>query len=293
MSKKSGGNGIVGTILFWVVVFMMIARLLGHNLEDKINFNIQYYTTMLVQKGKEAMGLAPKTANTPIDTKRYLSIAKDWSFEDLPDYYRVIGTSGINPETFPERGKIQYGQLDSLGRTTASRGSLTFENVKGSYGKRQEIPETEKPSGYRGNETYRDTNTGKMKLKTYDIAWKNGKVYRGVMFNKSHNIADRLGGDAIQENLVTGTRNQNVGGVDQKGGMKYAETKAVEYIESHHDAVLYYESIPIYEGNEIIPRGVLVNMKSSDGKIDEAVMTYNVANGYTINYNDGTFTKNK
>jgi hypothetical protein len=44
---------------------------------------------------------------------------------------------------------------------------------------------------------------------------------------------------------------------------------------------------------ELIPRYIIVSMESSDREIDEAVVVYNIAKGFGINYSDGTFKKNK
>ena len=292
MSKKSSrGSGLGGTILTYGLLILFVSRLLGYKIEDKIQYNVTYYTATIVQKAKEVVGLVPKTSTTTVDTSRYLSIAKDWNFKDLPNYYRVIGKAKIDEKTFPQKGQISYGNLDSLGRTTASKGNLTYENVKGSYGKRPPILDSANPSGWVGNETERVPKTGKSKVVTFPIISADGRVYNGVFWNASHLIADRLGGEPIKRNLITGTRTQNVGGVDQKGGMKYIETKATEYLENNHDKSLCYEAVPVYNDNELVPRGVLVNAKSSDGKINESVMTYNVANGYEIDYQKGTFKK--
>ena len=103
-------------------------------------------------------------------------------------------------------------------------------------------------------------------------------------------IANSLGGNAKRENVITGTRTQNVGEID--GGMRYTEKKAQQWLETHSDGgVLYYQVTPYYHKKELIPRYVIVSMKSSDGEIDEVVVVYNTANGYEINYNDGTFKK--
>lgn len=205
-----------------------------------------------------------------------LGIATSWTFNDAPNYYKVLGVSDINTADFPKEGKIVYGAFDSQGRTTTAKGSLTFENVKGSYGVRQTFTEADSPSGWGHN--------GKVA-----ISWLNGRVYHGYFWNKSHLIADSLGGDAERDNVITGTRTQNVGGSDQKGGMRYSEKKAQSWLEANHIGVLYYEAQPIYNGNELVPRAVVVSMLSSDKTINEKVMVYNMANGFVVDYNTGTY----
>lgn len=297
MASKSSNEGVWKTVVGWIAVFLFIGGLLGYNPSDYLNPEILKQKTMLVitdlsDKFGGKLGfpeIVVKQDN--VDTSAYLKVSQEWNFDLFPDYYRPLGKSNINTSEFPEKTQITYGKLDGLGRTTTAKGSLTFKNVQGSYGVRQQFTEKDKPTGWLGNETV--TVDGKSSVKTYQIDWLNGKSYRGVIWNKSHLIADSLGGHAKTDNIITGTRPQNVGGYNQKGGMRYSEEKAQNYLERHKDTVLYYEAIPVYKDNELVPRAVVVKMLSSDKSIDEAVMTYNTANGYTINYQDGTFTKNK
>ena len=99
-------------------------------------------------------------------------------------------------------------------------------------------------------------------------------------------LADSLGGSATKENLITGTRTQNVG-IKNKGGMAYTEEKARQFFKSPTNATLVYEVIPQYKGSEIVPRTVVVNIKSSDGTINERVVVDNSATGYAIDYLTG------
>ena len=200
----------------------------------------------------------------------------NWSIEAYPDYYAVAGESGLNEADFPKAGKIVYGKLDYLGRTTEAKGSLTFANVEGSYGIRQHFGSGEDPSGWQ-------------EQKEVKIFYSNGSYTNGYFWNRSHLIGDALGGDAIKENAITGTRTQNVG-QDSKGGMRYSEKKAQKWLEDNQTGVLYYGATPVYVGEELVPRYVEVVMKSSDGTIDEKVIVFNTAYGYEINYLDGTFS---
>lgn len=231
-----------------------------------------------------------KTPKQLVNTDQYLPEALDWSFEKYPNYYKVLGRSNIMPSDFPKAGTVIYGGKDVLGRTLEVKGSLTFANVKGSYGNRGQFAENDNPSGWQGNETIKGTD-GQYRIKPYRIDWLYGKFYNGAFFNKSHLIADSLGGRATSDNAVTAPRTQNVGGADNQGGMRYPEQKAQQYLESRQSSILYYASIPIYKDNELVPRAVVVNLMSDDKVIDESVIVYNTANGYSINYQDGTFLK--
>jgi len=116
---------------------------------------------------------------------------------------------------------------------------------------------------------------------------KDGKIYNGYFYNRSHLIADSLGGRSYKYNVVTGTRQQNVGN-NGNGGMQYIEKKVKDYVEQTKNNV-YYSVEPYYEGNELVPRYVIVNAKSDDGVINEKVKVFNNASGYEINYSDGRF----
>ena len=134
--------------------------------------------------------------------------------------------------------------------------------VKESAGWREEFAEDAEPSGWGKNRI--------VEIKLY-----NGKYYRGFLWNRSHLIADSLGGRAIRRNLITGTRMQNVGANNGKGGMAYTERKVVNYLYRHHKVSVYYSATPIYKGKELIPRSVIVDIKSSDKKLNERVIVYN------------------
>jgi hypothetical protein len=71
--------------------------------------------------------------------------------------------------------------------------------------------------------------------------------------------------------------------------MAYTERKVVNYLYAHHKVSVYYSAKPIYKDKELVPRSVIVDVKSSDGKINERIIVYNAAKGFKINYKKGTF----
>jgi DNA-entry nuclease len=80
-----------------------------------------------------------------------------------------------------------------------------------------------------------------------------GGYYTGYFWNRSHLIADSLGGHAVRRNLVTGTRMQNVGSQrDRDGGMAYCETKVRNWLYKHHTGSVYYRAEPIYRKKELV-----------------------------------------
>ena len=100
-------------------------------------------------------------------------------------------------------------------------------------------------------------------------------------------MAKSLGGKETVENLVTGTRMQNVGANDGQGGMALVETAVRNWLKAHPSGTVQFVATPIYEGDERICRSVIVDVKTSDGFIDEEVEVYNAAKGYELNYYTG------
>lgn len=163
------------------------------------------------------------------------------------------------------------------------------------------------------------------------IHFPTGNDYKGYFWNRSHLIADSLGGLPEENNLVTGTRAQNVGDNRTPGGMAYPETMARNFLDNQLASVetapsaepikllndygitttakgdplpesmavpefatcdLAYQAVPNYKLGEKIPRSVTVNIKSCDGTIDQQVEVSNSMPGYGIDYFTGEITKN-
>ena len=206
------------------------------------------------------------------------STGSDYDESKFPDMYEVLGEAEIDESKFSTTYSYSYDNLD---RTTTAYGLINYKAVMDSKGWRADFEPNSEPSGwYKGKES----NNKKASVKL-----PNGKIYNGYFYNRSHLIADSLGGRSYKYNVVTGTRQQNVGN-NGNGGMQYIEKKVVDYVEKTKNNV-YYSVEPYYEGNELVPRYVIVNAKSDDGVINEKVKVFNNASGYEINYSDGSFTK--
>ena len=192
--------------------------------------------------------------------------------------YEVLGKAEIDESKFSTTYSYSHDDLD---RTTTAYGLVNYKAVMDSKGWRADFEPNSEPSGwYKGKES----NNKKVSVKL-----PTGKIYNGYFYNRSHLIADSLGGRSYKYNVVTGTRQQNVGN-NGNGGMQYIEKKVVDYVEKTKNNV-YYSVEPYYEGNELVPRYVIVNAKSDDGVINEKVKVFNNASGYEINYTDGSFSK--
>lgn len=202
----------------------------------------------------------------------------DYDERKFPDMYEVLGEAEIDESKFSTTYSYSHDDLD---RTTTAYGLVNYKAVMDSKGWRADFEPNSEPSGwYKGKES----NNKKVSVKL-----PTGKIYNGYFYNRSHLIADSLGGRSYKYNVVTGTRQQNVGN-NGNGGMQYIEKKVVDYVEKTKNNV-YYSVEPYYEGNELVPRYVIVNAKSDDGVINEKVKVFNNASGYEINYSDGSFTK--
>lgn len=118
-----------------------------------------------------------------------------------------------------------------------------------------------------------------------------GSVYNGYLFNRSHLVAKSLGGQNRIENLVCGTRTQNVGdNTGQDGGMAHTEVLARDWLDAHPGGTVWYCATPVYMGSELLPRSVIVDVRSSDGTLDQEVEVYNTAYGFTIDYATGEYS---
>ena len=198
-----------------------------------------------------------------------------WDAERYPEYYRVVGEAVQGVELNP--GEVLYEGLDGLGRTGRVAARVTLDMVRaGSDREREDISEIH-PSGWGHN-------------REVDIEMPDGNTYHGALFNRSHLLAKSLGGDDAAYNLVTGTRTQNVGdNRGQDGGMAYTEGIARDWLYDNPDGTVYYSATPVYEGDELLPRSVIVDVCSSDGSIDQEVEVFNAAAGFEIDYATGKF----
>lgn len=198
------------------------------------------------------------------------------------DYYTVTGEAERTYDP-AEAGVVEYCELDDLERAVCAYGELTSsQRAEAQARDREDI--TVDPVGFTDN------------AETLIPALEDNEAssdYSGWFYNRSHMVADSLGGNAEQQNLVTGTRTQNVGStqVDGQyaGGMAYTELMARDYLDSGEgDACpLYYAVTPNYDGQELLPRTVTVDIQSCDNQIDEQVEVANTAAGHSIDYSTG------
>lgn len=153
-----------------------------------------------------------------------------------------------------------YGDLDTLNRVTKAEAMLNMSI---------------QPTGERGDISS-VTPTG----------WKNKKLKSGYLYNRSHLIGYALAGEnANVKNLMTGTAQLN------NPEMLRHEMDIKAYIEQSADHYVRYLVEPIFHDNELVARGVHMMAQSVDSSaLAFNVYIFNIQDGVTINYADGSST---
>lgn len=208
--------------------------------------------------------------------------ATEWNPSTAPEYYIIAGQAVQSTlDTAPKAPGVTYAGVDANGRVGRASALISKQmRDEGSKRERNDLPD---PAGYKGNNQ-------RVEIPAVD----GGKPYRGYFYNRSHMVAKSLGGKDELDNLVTGTRMQNVGMNDSSnpGGMAFTETEARDWLDKNPTGTIQYVVTNAYVGSEIMPRSTFVDIRSSDGSIDQHVEVFNAAMGYTIDYDTGKWSKN-
>ena len=195
----------------------------------------------------------------------------DVSLEDIPKYDGKNAYIEINNNKpfFSKTQKKQtsafetYSELDSLGRC-----GVAFANIC------TEIMPTEKRGAI-----------GSIKPSGWHTVKYNGYVEGNYLYNRCHLIGYQLAGEnANEKNLITGTRYMNV------DGMLPFENAVDDYIEDNPDNHVLYRVTPMFKGDNLVARGVLIEAYSVEDKgkgIKFCVFCYNVQPGIKITYSNG------
>lgn len=189
------------------------------------------------------------------------------AYDNLPEYtgspYIIVND---NVPFFTEADMTtssfeEYGELDSLGRCSTAYANVGKDLMptqkRGSIG-------SVKPTGWQ--------------TVKYDSV--DGKY----LYNRCHLIGYQLTAEnANKQNLITGTRYLNV------DGMLPFENMVADYIKETNNHVLYRVT-PIFTGDELVARGVLMEAESVEDKGEGIlfnVYCYNVQPGIVIDYATG------
>lgn len=242
---------------------------LVHKLQTKVQSVVETEGTKIVNKAVDHAVDKIKTDGVDSVTKALPSAGGKPTYKYTGNYNETVGKAKF---TYKIADGVKYGKLDKFGRPTYATIRVT-PKLYAKEKKEKREPIKVDPCGWL------------KKNPKVVIKHKDGSTYKGFMYNRSHMIADSLGGDPIYENLVTGTRPQNVGGRGNDGGMAYLETKIRDYFNRGSKGTVDYEVINVYASDkDKLPVYSICNAKSSDRKIDEQVVVYNSAEGYDIDY---------
>lgn len=197
-----------------------------------------------------------------------ITTASSFSLSDVPAYSGKAYTSVNGNVPYFTAAELTttsfetYSDLDTLGRcgvTYACIGQdLMPTKERGSIG-------MVKPTGWH-TVRYDDLIDGK------------------YLYNRCHLIGYQLTGEnANTQNLITGTRYLNI------EGMLPFENMVADYIQETNNHVLYRVT-PIFEGNNLLAKGVLMEGYSVEDKgagVSYCVFAYNVQPGIEIDYATG------
>ena len=193
--------------------------------------------------------------------------AQKFTADDIPAYsgnYYVPVNDNIpffSKKDLVVRDLESYSKLDSLGRCGVAISCIGTETMPTE--ERKSIGDV-RPSGW--------------VMKKYDFV--DGKY----LYNRCHLIGFQLAGEnANDRNLITGTRSFNV------QGMLPFENMVADYVDQTGAHVLYRVT-PIFKGDELVARGVLMEARSiedSGAGVCFNVFVYNVEPGVVINYATG------
>ena len=155
-----------------------------------------------------------------------------------------------------------YSELDELGRCGAAYANISKELMPTE--ERGQIGDV-RPSGWHT-------------VKYPDL------IEDRYLYNRCHLIGYQLSGEnANEKNLITGTRYMNV------EGMLPFENKVADYVRRSDNHVLYRVT-PVFEGNNLVATGVLIEAYSVEDRgegVCFCVFVHNVQPGIEIDYRTG------
>ena len=208
----------------------------------------------------------PATDIFETKTENIKAEAPPFNASDIPEYsgspYVEINNNVPFFTDHPDNSFAIYCPLDNLGRCGVAYANISTDLMPTE--KRGEIGSV-RPSGW---------HTVKYNDLIKDL----------YLYNRCHLIGYQLTGEnANERNLITGTRYMNT------EGMEPFESRVANYISSRNAHVLYRVT-PIFDENDLLARGVLMEAYSTDDDgagICFCVFCYNVQPGIGINYADG------
>lgn len=310
--KKSRKSQSSTSYWIWLVLLVILALFGGGKAGHVTNFvnSMQHLNSnSLIQNNKVKINSSDnqELINLQFDAHKYpqnyaIINNNQPEFSQAAQKRLQVMRSGNNLQAYLNQSNDQqdtlYNNLDQLGRTQAVTSFVRYRDIVKHSGKVMKRPPF--PSSTRISGEYLDGQYNAQQQQWYGHQSNNKMVqlssYRGYLYNKSHLLAWSLGGTMKTNNVVLGTRAQNVGTNNQNnpGGMAYSETRVRNFLKTHQQEVIFYQAIPVYADNELVPRGVHVLAQSvhDPQALQINVWTFNTQAGVKINYHTGQATTN-
>ena len=241
----------------WLLIFAMLFCFTGcesEDVEDAINTAVPILIAILEEEAQSMEEGESGEAQT--DPLANIPEFTDQPYIPINDNVPLFDVTELTAESFE-----YYTELDELGRcgmTLACIGQdIMPTDDRGEIG-------SVKPTGWQSVK--------------YDIV--DGKY----LYNRCHLIGFQLTGEnANKQNLITGTRYLNI------EGMLPFENMVADYVKETGNHVIYRVT-PIFEGEELVARGVLLegySVEDSGEDICFCVYAYNNQPGIVIDYATG------
>lgn len=182
------------------------------------------------------------------------------------------GQSTLDPDTW-QTNKVIYANLDNMNRTSNSNTAyLQQTNVANDE---LRTTQTVKPTGWH----QKFVNGEAILNRGHEIAY---SLSKGIAMDGSYNPSQQSGDQNNPKNLFTQTAWAN-----QKLQTVY-ESKVRNALKAGKKVV--YQVTPVFNGNNLMAKGVQLQAISTDKSLNFNVFIYNVQPGISFNYADGTST---
>lgn len=156
-----------------------------------------------------------------------------------------------------------YSELDGLGRCGTAYANICVELM---------------PTEDRGE-------IGSVRPSGWHTVKYNDLISGNYLYNRCHLIGFQLAGEnANEKNLITGTRYLNI------DGMLDHENAIADYVDANPENHVLYRVTPIYEGDQLVAKGVLMeawSVEDGGSGICFCLFAWNVQPGIGINYETG------
>lgn len=252
-ARKKGRAAIFAVVAMILAAVGVSQKNIGQ-LEQAVDNILDAYETTVDAETSQAVG---DGGNAEV----YVDLAAIPAYSGEP--YAIVNgnipyftASDLTSESFE-----YYSDLDNLGRCGTAYASVGTDLMPTE--KRGSISKV-KPSGWQ--------------ISKYDFV--DGKY----LYNRCHLIGYQLTAEnANEKNLITGTRYLNV------DGMLPFENLVADYVKETDNHVLYRVT-PVFEGDNLVASGVLMEAESVEDEgdgVEYCVYVYNVQPGVVINYATG------